>query len=171
MTNYCEYRIKGAVGSCELLVETGRHENTAFVQHDDQYGFYVPADKVEEVCAALREAAGLPPVWTVEKREHDEPMLASSARALTRAIEDHGEFHPDGLRLAAARVLAAADEAEARANRPKLPTAKNSVIQVGDDVWVRGAELWQVPGRRFVDDGEWLATLDFDVLYDPEKAS
>lgn len=129
---------------------------------------YVPADDVEEVCAALREAAGLPPVSTVEKAEIPVSLLNSEGR-----IEPFIDYPlaPSGARQYAAMLLAAADEAEARANRPTLPTAADSVIKVEDKVWVRGEDYWQPSGSsvRLVDKN--MAALAFTVLYDPEKTT
>lgn len=116
MTDDYRYRTTGDGVRGELYVETGVHQNTAYVSTLNG-GVWISADKVEEVCAALREAAGLPPVWTVEKVAHDE--------ACGEKINANGgidstwvtySLTPAGAREYAAQLLAVADEAEARAD-------------------------------------------------------
>jgi hypothetical protein len=135
-------------------------------------GVALPADKVEEVCAALREAAGLPPVWTVEKIPSDANQSVKPILGQNGWIHrDAGMSDPEHTRFYAAQLLAAADEAEARANRPKLPTAEDSVIKLDGNVWVRLSGSWYCPGRFGGADDQHMACQDFTVLYDAEKAS
>lgn len=133
---------------------------------------HVPADKVEEVCAALREAAGLPAVWTVAKNSATDNGMHCAP------INDDGSIKPivdwsvttRGARMYAACLLAAADEAEARANRPKLPTAEDAVIKVDGRVWVRGDSHWRRTGLISALTDEYMAAADFTVLHDPEAS-
>jgi hypothetical protein len=133
----------------------------------DQF-VHVDAPKVEEVCAALREAAGLPPVWTVEKQQYREENLCGHKGVQWGPSMRLGAS-TDQARVLAARLLAAADEAEARANRPKLPTAVRSMIQVDDTAWVRSGRGWnRVEGAFAWAPDAYMASRDFTVLYDPE---
>jgi hypothetical protein len=137
----------------------------------DQF-VHVDAPKVEEVCAALREAAGLRPVWTVEKTSLDDDYDVTVREDGDVRDEGANKLTPTAARLHAAQLLAAADEAEARANRPKLPTAFQSVVKLGHEVWIRGSDRWTSPlperHRHAEASDEWMARQDFTVLYDPE---
>lgn len=157
-----------------LRVTASRGEpGVALVRTDgSNVGTYVTADKVEEVCAALREAAGLPAVWTVAKNSATDNGMHCAP------INDDGSIKPivdwsvttRGARMYAACLLAAADEAEARADRPKLPTAEDSVIKVDGNVWVRGVARWRRPGGAPGAADTYMARQDFTVLHDPEAS-
>lgn len=160
-------------GDTLLVMATVGEPDGALVRvrtQNDRSCTFVTADKVEEVCAALREAAGLPPVWTVEKRPHVEANLADY-NGVQWGPSDRLGSTIDQARVHAALILAAADEAEARAKRPKLPTADGTHIRVGGKSWVREGGLWYRPGFWGSEHDEYLASQDFTVLYDPEKAS
>lgn len=173
MTDY-EYEHTDLDGDTLLVMASAGDPDGALVRVGTQNGrscTFVPADKVEEVCAALREAAGLTPVWTVEKTSLDDDYDVSLRE--DGDVRDQGavKLTPTAARLHAAQLLAAADEAEARASRPKLPTADGAHIRVGGKSWVREGGLWYRPGFWGSEHDEYLASQDFAVLYDPEKAS
>lgn len=132
-------------------------------------GVFVPADKIEEICDKLREVAGLPPVWTVEKKTGSaHPMIDGFNRVKVSFPENW--LMSDDVRVYASVLLDAADKAEARADRPKLPTTEDSVIKIdGIGVWVRGPEQWRssTSGSFMTDRG--LAGATFKVLHDAGK--
>jgi hypothetical protein len=136
---------------------------------------YIPATEVPAVCAAMREAAGLPPVWTVEKLSYNEALTAHAYdNGVRSTLMENTPLTPDVARRHAMDLLAAADEAEARANRPKLPTAQYSVVCCAGDTWVldqdeRGVLLWMRPGARAWATAEAFRYGDFTVLYDPDQ--
>lgn len=156
------------------VIDSSEMPNAAFLSVVNEGSFndvYIPADKVDEVCAALRDAAGLPPVWTVEKRPNQaayEVLIKVSEDGLVNASRVQS-LSPNGTRAFAKLLLAAADEAEA--SRPKLPTAVDSVIKIDGKVHVRGDTYWQRTGLIYAYTDEEMARHDFTVLHDPDKES
>lgn len=135
---------------------------------------YVPADEVPAVCAALRDAAGLPPAWTVEKTTFTDKDLTLRSNGSVCINPDLAWLGDVGeVRTFAAQLLAAADEAEARSSRPKPPTAFQSVVKLGHEVWTRGSDRWTSPlperCRWAEASDEWMARQDFTVLHDPDQ--
>lgn len=164
MTRY-EYTDKG--GERVAVRSTRVFASTALLSITNG-SIYLPADRVEEVCAALREAAGLDPVWTVKKSS---PILLDEYTIGVGRMVAQGE--PEILRSFAEHLLAAADAAEARANRPKLPTAPRTMVEVGGCAWVRSdADRWtpvEKQGHLVGMDDSAMSAEDFAVLYDPAE--
>lgn len=169
------YYLEDDYGDCLEIEDDLDQSETALVR-GTRSGVYVPSDKVDEVCNALRAAAGLPPVWFVAKRPdaYEGWMSIGPSGFITNARPGVGTYTVDGARDAAARFLAAADEAETRATRSKLPTWPRTMVQVGDCAWVRSnLDRWTPVEKQghfvVVMTDSAMSTEDFTILYDPKR--
>lgn len=135
-------------------------------------GVVIPADKVEEVCDKLRKVAGLPPVWTVEKKTVSAPPVFDDEGRIKVNVPESW-WETEKTRDYANALLAAADEAEKRANnKTKLPTAWGSMV-LPNGINVKYQRSWQAwlpesEDRRILLDKD-LERMGFTVLYDPDK--
>lgn len=164
---YIDYEYTDEFGDqLKIKTDVGR-EGVVFL--GARGGVAVPADKVEELCAVLLAAAGLPPVWMVKKIPYDEsqpvkPILGQNGW-IHRLIGLSGPAHT---RVYAAQLLAAADEVEARFNRPRLPAAVDTLIKCDGEIFMRLANgMWtKQPAIQY--GSLWFEGKDFEILDDSD---